>query len=150
MNSREKSILKNQMGAAIKEARISLREGNSGFGAVIIKGRDVFAKAHDTDKTSGDPTQHAEMNVIRSAADKLGGDLSEWALVSTHEPCSMCSTAILWAGISEVAYGYPIQDAIEQGRKRIDIPLKEIFNRAGKEVVIHENILHNQQNCSVK
>ena len=135
------------MHIAIEEARISLREGNRGFGAVIVKGHDVISKAHDTDKTSGDPTEHAEMRVIRSAAGKLGGDLSECALVSTHEPCPMCSTAILWAGISEVAYGYPIQDAIEQGRKRIDIPLKEIFNRAGKEVVIHENILRDQ--CAV-
>jgi len=53
------------MHIAIEEARISLREGNSGFGAVITKGRDVISKAHDTDKTSGDPTQHAEIPKLR-------------------------------------------------------------------------------------
>ncbi|CAB1055925.1 hypothetical protein D1BOALGB6SA_659 [Olavius sp. associated proteobacterium Delta 1] len=130
------------MRLAIEEARVSLREGNSGFGAVIIKGRDVISKAHDTDKTSGDPTQHAEMNVIRSAAAEFGGDLSDCVLVSTHEPCPMCSTAILWAGISEVAYGYPIKEAIEQGCKRVDLSLTEIFNRAAKKIVVHENVLH--------
>lgn len=135
------------MHIALAEARISLREGNSGFGAVIVKGHDVISKAHDTDKTSGDPTEHAEMNAIRSAAGKLGKNLTGCVLVSTHEPCPMCSTAILWAGISEVAYGYPIKEAIEQGRKRVDLPLKEIFSRAGEKIVVHENILRDE--CAV-
>lgn len=139
--------LKKIMHIAVEEARTSLKEGNSGFGAVIVKGRDVISKAQDTDKTSGDPTQHAEMNVIRSAAAKLGKDLSDCVIVSTHEPCPMCSTAILWAGISEVAYGYSIKEAIEQGRRRIDLPVKEIFSRAGEEVVVHEHILRNE--CAI-
>ncbi|MBW2409265.1 MAG: nucleoside deaminase [Deltaproteobacteria bacterium] len=130
------------MNLAIEEAKISLKEGNSGFGALLIKGRDVISKAHDTDKTSGDPTRHAEMNVIRSAAAELGGGLSGCFLVSTHEPCPMCSTAILWSGISEVAYGYPISDAIKQGRRRVDVSIKEIFQRAGKNIVVHDNVLH--------
>jgi tRNA(Arg) A34 adenosine deaminase TadA len=78
--------LEKLMHTAIEEARISLREGNSGFGALIIKGLVVISKAHDTDKISGDPTQHAEMNVIRSAAAKLGRDLSDCVLISTHDP----------------------------------------------------------------
>jgi len=135
------------MRIAIEEARASLKEGNSGFGAVILQGHDVISKAHDTDKTSGDPTEHAEMNAIRSAASKLGNKLAGCVLVSTHEPCPMCSTAILWAGISAVAFGYSIKDAIEQGRRRVDLSLKEIFSRAGKAVVIHERILHDE--CAV-
>ena len=135
------------MRMAIEEARHSLREGNSGFGAVIAKGGEIITRAHDTDKTSGDPTQHAEMNVIRSAANKAEIKLTECVLFSTHEPCPMCSTAILWSGIKEVAYGYPIKEAIKQGRKRVDITLKEIFNRAGKNITIHEKILSNE--CAV-
>jgi tRNA(adenine34) deaminase len=135
------------MQIAIEEARISLREGNSGFGAVIAKGDDVICKAHDQDSTTGDPTAHAEMNVIRSAAGKISRNLAGCVLVSTHEPCPMCSTAMLWSGISVVAYGYSIKEAIKQGRKRVDIPLKEIFKRAGKKVVVHEYVL--QDACSV-
>jgi len=132
------------MGIAIEEARISLKAGNSGFGAVIVKGCDVISRAHDTDRTSGDPTQHAEMKAIRSASGKLGKNLTECVLVSTHEPCPMCSTAILWSGISEVAYGYPIKAALQQGRRRVDIPFKEIFKRAGKNATVHENILYDE------
>jgi len=135
------------MQLAIEEARISLAAGNSGFGAVIVAAGRVISRAHDTDKTSGDPTAHAEMNAIRSAAAKTGGHLSDCILVSTHEPCPMCSTAILWSGISAVAFGYSIKEALKQGRRRVDIPLREIFERSGRDIVVHENVLRKQ--CSV-
>lgn len=137
----------NLMRFAIDEARTSLREGNSGFGAVIAGPDGVIACAHDTDTTDGDPTAHAEMTAIRLAAGRLGGDLSGCILLATHEPCPMCSTAILWSGISILAYGYSIKEAIEQGRERVDISPREIFDRAGKDVVIHDNILRDE--CSI-
>ena len=105
---------------AIEEAMMSLREGNCGFGAVIAKNNELIAKAHDTERTNGDSTAHAEMTVIRSASDKLGRDLSGCVLIATHEPCPMCATAVIWSGITEIAFGYSIKDAIKQGRKRID------------------------------
>ncbi len=135
------------MNIAIDEARTSLREGNSGFGAVIVKDGDLIAKLHDTDSTDGDPTAHAEMKAIRTASLKFGKNLSRCILISTHEPCPMCSTAIFWSGIDEAAFGYSIKDSLKQGGNRIDISLEEIFNRAGKEIKIHKNILHEQ--CSV-
>jgi cytidine deaminase len=75
---------------AIAEARTSLKQGNSGFGAVIIQDNNVIAKSHDTDTTSNDPTAHAELSAIRLAAQKTKGDLSYCMLVCTHEPCLMC------------------------------------------------------------
>ena len=66
---------------AIEEAKISLREGNCGFGAVIAKNNELIAKAHDTEKTLGDSSAHAEMTVIRSASAKLGRDLSGCVLI---------------------------------------------------------------------
>lgn len=139
--------LEKLMRLAIDEARTSLREGNSGFGAVIAEFGEIIAHAHDTDTTSGDPTAHAEMTVIRSAAGKLSRDLSGCILVATHEPCPMCSTAILWSGISRLAYGYSIKEAIIQGRERVDLSPREIFSRAGKEIEIQEHVL--REECSV-
>lgn len=126
------------MRTAIAEAQCSLRENNSGFGAVIIRGDQIISQAHDTDTTSGDPTAHAEMSAIRSASARLGKDLSGCHLIATHEPCPMCSTAILWAGITEVTFGYSIKESIEQGRKRINLSLAEIIKRAGTGVQINE------------
>ena len=98
---------------AIEEAMISLREGNYGFGAVIAKNNELIAKEHDTERTTGDSTAHAEMTVIRSASSKLGRDLSGCVMIATHEPCPMCATAIIWSGITEIAFGYSIKDAIK-------------------------------------
>ena len=125
---------------AIAEAKISLEQGNSGFGAVIIKDDTVIAQAHDTDTTLHDPTAHAELNAIRLAAQKSKGDLSGCLLVTTHEPCPMCSTAIVWSGITRIAFGYSIQDSLRQGRTRIDIPCTEIFARSGKSIEVISGI----------
>jgi tRNA(adenine34) deaminase len=139
--------LKQFMKIALLEAKTSLKEGNNGFGAVILKDGIIISSAHDMEVTKSDPTSHAEMNVIRFAAEKIGKDLKDCILVSTHEPCPMCSSAIVWAGISGIAYGYSIKEAIAQGRKRIDLSCMEIFERAGVRLDVYENILHEE--CSI-
>ena len=139
--------LKSYMLMAIEEAKISLRKGNSGFGAAVVCNNRLIGIAHDTDRTAEDPTAHAEITAIRMAAEKLGRDLSRCTLVSTHEPCPMCTTAALWSGISEIAYGYSIKEAIRQQRRRIDITCQEIYARAGKDLTIHQGVLNSE--CSV-
>jgi tRNA(adenine34) deaminase len=139
--------LENLMNAAIDEAKNSLREGNSGFGALIVKDSIIIAQTHDTDSAEGDPTAHAELKAIKAASAKLGKDLKGCLLVSTHEPCPMCSSAALWANIDEVAFGYSIKDALKQGRKRIDITLEEIYHRGNRKIRIHNNILTDK--CSI-
>jgi len=132
--------LEEYMDIAIAEAKVSLKEGNSGFGAAIVKEGTVVARAHDTDTTCIDTTAHAELNVIRLAAQNTKGTLSGCMLVATHEPCPMCSTAIVWSGITSIAYGYSIQDSLQQGRTRIDIPCTEIFARSGKAIKVLRGI----------
>jgi len=135
------------MRQAIDEARVSLREGNCGFGAVIVKDDHQIAKSHDTEKTAKDATAHAEITAIRTASAKLGRDLSGCIMVTTHEPCPMCSTAALWSGISELAYGFSIEEAIGRQRRRINITCKEIYERAGQGIIIHQGILNSE--CAV-
>lgn len=139
--------LNKYMKLALEEAKISLQEGNNGFGAVIIKDEQVISSAHDMEDTKSDPTSHAEINAIKEASQKIGKNLSGCILVSTHEPCPMCATAVVWSGISEIAYGYSIKEALKQGRKRINITCNEIFERANVNIKIHENILNHE--CSI-
>ncbi|MHC1772210.1 MAG: nucleoside deaminase [Flexilinea sp.] len=139
--------LEQDMRIAIKEAEASLREGNNGFGAVIVRDGKIIASSHDKEDTQKDPTSHAEMNVIRQASKKLGKKLSGCFLVSTHEPCPMCASAIVWSGITDIAYGYSIKEAILQGRKRLNFPCTEIFNRAEVNIKVYAGIL--QTECSV-
>lgn len=53
---------------------------------------------------------HAEMNAIKAAEQKLGTyDLAPYnlKLYVTAEPCMMCIGGIMWSGIKEVYYGVP-------------------------------------------
>ncbi|MFB0920657.1 MAG: nucleoside deaminase [Oscillospiraceae bacterium] len=135
------------MQMAIKEAEDSLREGNNGFGAVIVKNNQLVVSSHDRENTENDPTSHAEINAIREARKKLGKKLSGCTLISTHEPCPMCASAIVRSGITDMAYGYSIKEAILQGRKRINIPCAEVFDRAGADIKIYGGILNEE--CSI-
>lgn len=139
--------LSEYMHLAVDQARISLREGNNGFGAVIVKDGLILSFAYDRECTDSDSTSHAEINAIKLASQRLGRSLSGCLLISTHEPCPMCAAAIVWSGITEIAYGYSIKDAIAQGRRRINIPCSEIFQRAGANIKIHEGVL--KEECSV-
>ena len=83
------------------------------FGAVIIdKDGNIIASGNNTVIKNGDPTEHAEMNVIREACKKLGTyDLSGCTLYTSCEPCPMCLSAIIWANIKDVFYACTRQDA---------------------------------------
>lgn len=125
--------LDHYMRIAIEEAKTSLREGNNGFGSVIIKDGKIIIR--DRENTENDSTSHAEMNAIREASKIIGKKLTGCILISTHEPCPMCASAIIWAGITEIAYGYSIDEAVLQGRKRIELSCKDIFSKAGIKLI---------------
>jgi tRNA(Arg) A34 adenosine deaminase TadA len=135
------------MAIALREARRSLREGNKGFGAVLIKDSRVLGRAHDTEVTESDPIAHAEIKLIRSVARRgIGVEFEGSILVSTHEPCPMCTGAIIWAGISEVIYGTSIQDSRRAGRTMVNMGCKEIIANGPSRTKVIGGVLSDQ--CS--
>ena len=67
---------------------------------------------------NNDPTCHGEINCIRKACEKLGTyDLSGAVLYTSSEPCPMCLSACVWAGISKVYYANTAQQAGNIGFK---------------------------------
>ncbi|MBT2484881.1 MULTISPECIES: tRNA adenosine(34) deaminase TadA [unclassified Microbacterium] len=76
-------------------------------GAVVIgpDGR-IIAEGRNTREQTHDPTGHAEIEALRSAAASIGSwNLADHTLVVTLEPCIMCAGAILQARISRVVFG---------------------------------------------
>ncbi len=94
---------------SLREARRGVRLGHGGpFGAIIVKGNRMVASGHNTVIRDSDPTAHAEINVIRRAAKKLGlSGLRGVTLVTSSEPCPLCLAAAYWAGIKEIRYVLP-------------------------------------------
>lgn len=136
-----RSTADDYMTIAVQQACQSLREGNHGFGAVVVRDGVVVSQAHDLEESNHDPTAHAELLAIRNASVELGKDLSGCRLYSTHEPCPMCATAIVWAKIGYIGFGFGIANALAQGRTRINLGCRELFERANATIQVEEDIL---------
>ncbi len=94
------------MRLALEEARLASLSGELPVGAVLVKGNEVIAKAHNMTEKAHDPSAHAELLVLRQAAQVLGDwRLSDCTLYVTLEPCPMCFGALLQAHIPNLVYG---------------------------------------------
>ena len=94
------------MDMALSQARLAGEQGCVPVGAVVVREGEVLATAHNRRLADADPTAHAEMLAIRSAARKLGNwRLTGCTLLVTLEPCCMCAGAIVLARIDRLVYG---------------------------------------------
>ena len=100
------------MRKAIALSLENIKNGGGPFGAVIVKNGKLIASGANRVTTNVDPTAHAEINVIRKAAKKLGTfDLSGCEIYSSCEPCPMCLGAVYWAHLDKLYYGNTKIDA---------------------------------------
>lgn len=94
------------MRQAYEQAQAALAADEVPVGAVIVRGGQVIAAAHNGREQLRDPTAHAEMVAITQAAATLDSwRLEGCTLYVTLEPCPMCAGAILQARIETVVYG---------------------------------------------
>jgi tRNA(adenine34) deaminase len=93
------------MREALEQAQAAERVSEVPVGAVLVRGERVLARSFNLTRNGRDPTAHAEMAVIRQAADSLGDSrLPGATLYVTLEPCAMCAGAIVLARISRLVY----------------------------------------------
>jgi len=94
------------MQLALEEARASASSGEVPIGAVLAHGEVVLARSGNRTIRDNDPTAHAEIVVLRRAAQVLGNyRLSGTTLYVTLEPCAMCAGAIVQARVPRLVYG---------------------------------------------
>jgi cytidine deaminase len=94
------------MEIALDEARAAGARGEVPVGAVILRGREIVARAGNRTRELSDPTAHAEILAIRAACAALGSErLTGLDLYVTLEPCPMCAAAISAARIGRLYYG---------------------------------------------
>jgi tRNA(adenine34) deaminase len=108
------------MARALDLARIAAAAGEVPIGAVVSRGGEIVAEAHNMPRALSDPTAHAELLAIRRAAEKLRDErLAGCDLYVTLEPCAMCAGAIAHARIARLYYGAPDPKggAVEHGAR---------------------------------
>ncbi len=90
---------------ALALAEEAARDGDVPVGALLVSG-DMELEARNEKEARNDPTAHAEMTLLRQAAQRLGTwRLSDATIYVTKEPCVMCAGALLAARIKRLVYG---------------------------------------------
>jgi len=95
------------MELCLAEARAAWDEEEVPVGALVAdESGAVIARAHNATRLRTDPTAHAEMIVIRKAAEQLRSwRLTGTTLYVTLEPCPMCAGAIVQSRIARLVFG---------------------------------------------
>jgi guanine deaminase len=133
------------MRRAIEKAREGIAAGQSPFGAVIVRDGVVIAATHNTVWRDTDPTAHAEVNCLRSAAAALGSiNLGGCEMYSTCEPCPMCLAAIHWSKIDRVVYGATIADAAAAGFCELHVDAEELARLGRSPLKVKSGVLREE------
>ena len=95
------------MQEAIAIAKSATKTGDVPVGAIVInKDGDLVGRGFNEREARNDPTAHAEVVAIRSAAARLQNSrLDGCTLIVTLEPCAMCAGAIAQSRISHLVFG---------------------------------------------
>ena len=105
--------------------------GNKIFGAAILRKTDLSLLGADTNKEIENPLYHGEISTLNAFFEISNSDrpqAEDCIFVSTHEPCSLCLSAITWSKFDKFYYFFGYQDT----RDNFNIPhdlniLKEVF-----------------------
>jgi tRNA(Arg) A34 adenosine deaminase TadA len=116
------------------------------FGASIVhtKSGEVLLRALNMVKQEFDPSAHAEVRAIRLATKRLRRiSLAGYTLYTTCEPCPMCMSTSLWAGLDRVVYGATIEDA-NRHCNQILIQAAEVAARSDMKCVVDGPVLRDR------
>jgi tRNA(adenine34) deaminase len=93
------------MQAALAQARLAAEAGEVPIGAAMVYQGEIVAHAQNCLIRHVDPTAHAEILALRTAAKALGNyRLAGCTLYVTLEPCAMCAGAMVHARIDRLVF----------------------------------------------
>jgi tRNA(Arg) A34 adenosine deaminase TadA len=99
------------------------------FGAVIVRAASGTITAKGVNSTRTNPILHGEIAAMNDYVARHGnGDWSAHILYTTGEPCPMCMSALVWAGIGGVVFGSSIDSIRRAGIDQIDITAKSVID----------------------
>ena len=105
------SVLENDI---LPKTQTAVAAGNKVFGAAILRKSDHSLVIAETNNEMENPLWHGEVHCLKRfyelPADQRPAT-SDLIFLSTHEPCSMCLSAITWAGFDNFYYFFSYEDS---------------------------------------
>ena len=110
----------------------SVLSGNKIFSAFIIKKSNLSLVVSGTNNEIENPLWHGEISAIKNfyqLSKNKRPNTKDCYFISSHEPCSLCLSAITWCGFNNFYYLFPYNETNEDFKIPHDLKiLKEIFN----------------------
>ena len=111
---------------------ITCHKGNKIFGAAILKKSDYSLVCIGTNNEIENPLWHGEISTLKNFYEISSNErinTKDCIFVSTHEPCSLCLSAITWTGFDNIYYFFPYLDTKNKFKIPHDLKiLKDVFN----------------------
>ena len=118
----------------IPETEIAVQKGNKIFGAFIIKKSDLSILITGTNNEITNPLYHGEISTLFNFFKIKNLNPKDYYFISSHEPCSLCLSAITWSGFDNFYYFFEYNDTKSSFHIPHDLNiLQEVFNIQGGE-----------------
>ena len=111
--------------------RAGVADGNKLFGAAILRKSDFSLVLAETNNETENPLWHGEIHALKRFYEMPRDqrpDTADCIFLATHEPCSLCLSAITWTGFDNFYYLFSHEDSRDAFAIPHDLKiLKEVF-----------------------
>ncbi len=111
-----------------------VRQGNKIFGAAMLRKSDLSTILAETNHETENPLWHGEIQAMKSYYEMVNEDETKRVdpkdviFLATHEPCTLCASAIAWGGYDNFYYLFSHEDSRDAFQIGHDLNiLKQVF-----------------------